>query len=127
MAKPVSPSFDFLSSIFSFSSQLSYTRGSFVPCYLHISCVDDQALDLASKPEAPVLQMRRKVKTRLGVDESGGAMVLPGNEENNYLSKASWMLVGESGPQKRTLYGELALPSNLIPTFQFGKIDIKVS
>lgn len=71
--------------------------------------------------------MRRKIKTRLGVDESGGGMVLPGNEENNYLSKASWMSVGDSGSRKRTLYGELALPSNLITTFDFGKIDVKVS
>ena len=109
---------------------MCYTRGSAIPCFLTFRSSDIQALDLLSNPEAPVLQMRRKVKHYAGVDNMGARLALPGADDAIPLSRAVWappksVDLGD-GIETRMMYGELNLPSNLVPTFKFGDFEIKV-
>lgn len=42
--------------------QLSYTRGTVIPCYMSLSCVDAKALDALYGPKAPDVRLVRKLR-----------------------------------------------------------------
>jgi hypothetical protein len=66
----------------------------------------------------------------------GEVVPIPHSDLNMPLSRARWSkpsdvniaAAGEDGDGKfrRCLMGELTLPSNLPPTFRFGKIELQV-
>lgn len=47
------------------------------------------------------------------------------------LGKAVWApaqtITQDDGSQIRTMYGEIGLPGNLTPSFNFGEFEVKVS
>ncbi|KLO17430.1 hypothetical protein SCHPADRAFT_169098 [Schizopora paradoxa] len=119
---------------FALATPLSYTRGSIIPCFLTILSDDPQALQLFSNPLSPVVYLRRKLKYKSSRnDMNGGLSYVAGWSElieKVPLSVGVWKVArsktDESDPQsRRYLYGELSLPSNLVPSFTFGPIEVK--
>lgn len=112
--------------------QLVYTRGTVVPLYLVIKSLDKQAIDLLSNVRAPHVQMRRKLKGPTALARDGTSRTLPGSENNVEASRVTWAAAHESeqmdtdGYFRRTMIGEILLPSNLTPSFTFGEFDLKV-
>ena len=47
-------------------SQLCYTRGTVIPCYLTLECLDVHALGLLSTPKSPVIRLTRRVRYTQG-------------------------------------------------------------
>lgn len=99
---------------------------------------DRQALDVLTGQNAlsdrrrPFIWMRRTSRARIGVQDVGIAIAIPGQEQNRPLSIAFWSAPQEVGKNAegntRTLYGELSLPADLIPSFTFGrKFEMSVS
>ena len=51
-------------------SQLCYTRGTVIPCYLTLICLDVHALDLLSTPKSPVVRLTRRVRYTQGASST---------------------------------------------------------
>ncbi len=97
--------------------------------------LDVQAVDLLSNLQVPRVQMRRKLKGPAPLARDGSSRTLPGNENNVEASRVSWAMspdsvstndVSSDGLFKRTMIGEIILPSNLTPSFTFGEFDLRV-
>lgn len=50
----------------SLAKPLCYTRGTVIPCYLTLECLDVHALDLLSTPKSPVVRLTRRVRYTQG-------------------------------------------------------------
>ncbi|KLO17426.1 hypothetical protein SCHPADRAFT_994414 [Schizopora paradoxa] len=115
---------------FALASPLVYTRGSVAPCSLTIQSDDPQALQLFSSPTAPVVYLRRKMSFRASTNEMDRRSSPKGGStfsEKVPLSVGVWKAASSDSElqSKRCLYGELSLPSNLVPSFTFGLFGVK--
>lgn len=114
---------------------LSYTRGSVIPCILTLESTDAQALDLLSNPNNPIVHLRRKLNSRVGMDNVGTTIPDGTRDSHLPLSKACWWPPEERSDvpegevkatlHKRTLNGEIKVPSEVKPSFTFGKFTLK--
>ena len=112
--------------------QLSYTRGSVIPCVMTVETIDPQALDLLSAPRSPVVRLLRQITTgeaSLSVTPLGGKR-LPSLDFERALrdvAAAVWRPDTARKPHKRVLHGEIHLPPGLQPTCRLGKFELTVS
>jgi len=118
----------------SLATPLIYTRGTVIALYLVMKSLDVQAVDLLSNLQVPRVQMRRKLKGPAPLARDGSSRTLPGSENNVEASRVSWAMspdsvstndVGSDGLFRRTMIGEIILPSNLTPSFTFGEFDLR--
>lgn len=114
-----------------------YTRGSVIPLYLVLKSRDKQAVDLLANPQAVRIGLGRILTF-----PSRFAPVLDSHIGSAARScRVAWKAIepesttsgltggrGEtaSGTFVQVLYGELALPPLLTPSFTFGQFSLKV-
>lgn len=108
------------------TSQLSYTRGSVIPCSLTYLCDDSQALNLVCTPAATNVSLHRQVKysqapaaAEFTVRETLADSVLQ-------ISRAVWWPVDEGRSGSRRLDGEIHLPKSLKPSSTVSHFSINV-
>lgn len=79
------------------------------------------------------MELHKKVREHIGVENVGASLYTPNNDPMRPLAVAKWVVVGDDkdvddqGWPKSVLHGELAVPANLTPTFDFGPFEKKVS
>lgn len=110
--------------------QLSYPRGTNIPCMLVIQSEVREAVEVVATPLAPRVLLRRRLETQSDETSAGAFDVSPVNESNP-LSRASWSpareVPGSGVMHCRVIRGELGLPASITPSFSFGKTSLKVS
>ncbi|EJD00886.1 uncharacterized protein FOMMEDRAFT_147591 [Fomitiporia mediterranea MF3/22] len=106
------------------ASPLSYTRGSFIPCALVIESNDHKVLEAMSSPSAVRVVLRRRL---ILYSKLGGELAL--DEQENIIAKASWIPEHTSAREQsifsRILQGEISIPPNAAPSFDFGRLAMK--
>jgi hypothetical protein len=120
-------------------AQLSYTRGTTIPCTLTIECADTQALDLLSLPTAPSIWLQRRVKDHAAVTLSqlgsvgGKSLSTTGwSDHVVFVESAVWWVppaaVDDRVPSdtRRTIEGEFHLAKNLIPSSAMAHFAVQV-
>lgn len=88
-----------------------------------------QALDLLSAPRSFVVRLLRRIAhgDRMLLTSGGELPGIEYEHEVQELATAAWQSDGERRPTKRTLYGEIHIPSTLKPTCRLGAFEIMVS
>ena len=127
--------FSVSSDINKWNLQLTYTRGTVIPLHLIMKSSDKQVVDLLANPQAPRIQMRRRLKGPTRVSREGASRAVPSIENSVEHSGVAWTALqqlgtidesGSDGVFSRKMMGEVYLPSNLTPSFTFGEFDLKV-
>lgn len=108
--------------------QLSYTRGTVLPCTLTLQGSDANTLDCFSTPSAVMVNLHRRVRffsKSLGGSHTGAAW----NETSDDLGTAVWWPSAgiRSNATVRHLEGEIKLAKDLRPTTTVGHFSISVS
>ncbi|KAJ6483233.1 hypothetical protein C8R45DRAFT_830494 [Mycena sanguinolenta] len=106
------------------SMQLCYTRGSVIPCWITLASEDPEALELFASPDAMVLHLRRRVRSR-----NMSPMALTDVDESlTTAALASWWPRPEhdSNELTRTLEGELSAPVDLVSSSALSMFSISV-
>lgn len=115
--------------------QLSYTRGSFIPCHLRIESVDEQALDFLASPRTTILNLSRRVKYLFdagqGMQHNGKSKASRPKYEISDVSQASWTQdqdqdVNENNSRVRCLTGEIPLSKELPPSSDVLSFGVEV-
>lgn len=108
-------------------SQLCYSRGTVIPCYLIVAGSDSQALDLLSLHTAPKLALRRCVRYN---EFPTRPKIVSWKEDLTHINTAVWWREqrGELTEKSETrhLQGEIHLKENLAPSFEFSQVAVKV-
>jgi hypothetical protein len=94
------------------NTQLSYTRGSVIPCWIVLESGDLQALDIFAEPSSLAVRLQRCVRYQ------GTALVTMQNIDStqSILEVASavwWPHPNQFTAYTRTLEGEIHIPSDL--------------
>lgn len=107
--------------------QLSYTRGSVIPCFLTLQCSDAKALRLFSAPTAVSLCLQRRV--RFYSKPSHSRSEVAWHETCGDMGSAVWWPAAEASgnPNIRRLEGEIKLAKDLRPSTCIGHFSVSVS
>lgn len=116
-----------VSAIFFLAKPLSYTRGTFVPFSLTLSCLDTQALDLFTGRGSLNINLKRSLHV--------GSTATQGKSSGQRTDTVFSSIVGEGifwpaegnipNSESRRLEGEIALKPELKPTFVFPNVTVK--
>ena len=112
--------------------QLSYTRGSAIPCVMVVETTDPQALDLLSAPRSLDVRLLRQIATGVG-GASGTRLPSLEFERGVYeFATAVWRGDVHGGAARRpaharVLHGEIHLAPGLKPTCRLGTFELSVS
>ncbi|KAE9405200.1 hypothetical protein BT96DRAFT_877009 [Gymnopus androsaceus JB14] len=114
----------------SLASPLSYTRGSIIPLHLVIQSHNIQALETLSAPQAIICRLRRNIRYR--PEENKASDPYLRRDEVDHSELATWWAYNEGPPPeketfKRTMGGEILLPSDLKPTTNMGRFRLEYS
>ncbi|CAL1710189.1 unnamed protein product [Somion occarium] len=106
---------------------LAYTRGSVLPCTVHIECSDVQALDLLASPEAMDIRLRRHISMGLAdvssISARAPAYGIEFEETTEEIKSAVWWPT-RHGTTYRALDGEIHLPRELKPSCCIGRFRL---
>ncbi|KAF8628024.1 hypothetical protein AX15_004141 [Amanita polypyramis BW_CC] len=110
-----------------FRSQLSYTRGSVLPCYLTLEGCDRDALDAFSMPSSIVVVLRRRV--RYYQANTSARQDVAWNESFEDMGSAIWWPShdGRNDHSRRHMEGEIRLARDLRPTSAMGHYSLSYS
>jgi len=110
-------------------SPASYRRGSTVPLVLTISSIEEEALDLFSQSDCPVVQLHEQIKFRSGAKNAVEATISSVNQDEKLPhATATWSPSQEvpgGNANERVLQGEIHVPAKLTPSFEFGEFELK--
>ena len=119
---------------FSQRLQLMYTRGLSIPCSLTVACPDQQCVDLLTALTSPDVKLMRQVSYGPQPNAEGGSPSSSLKHSTTEVSAAVWSRSADqataneySNMSKRTIDGEVHLPQDLQPSFEFGDFSLKVS
>lgn len=109
-------------------NKLCYTRGTLIPSVMTMECLDEQALDLLSSPEAINVRLQRclahsaRPESQREQDPEWDASSI------SYPDSAVWWPApGYQADNIRTLSGELQLSKELHPSTEVPDFSIRVS
>jgi hypothetical protein len=122
----------------SLAKPLQYTRGSGIPVHLSLSSSDPQALDLLSKPDAPVVKLLAYLEVKTAADKQAllgsvkeAKLVMRGNEtlvlESRGVQSAVWWV--DPAPTKegeKKLFGEIHIGLGTTPPFDVPDARLRV-
>jgi hypothetical protein len=112
--------------------QLSYTRGTVIPCLLTLESDDPQALDLLSSMTSPTVRLQRCVKYEANgrPSHSRKNVVDDGMDGAQFVQSAVWWpstRTEELSLNTRQLNGEIQLRADLKPSCAMAHFAIEVS
>ncbi len=108
--------------------QLSYTRGSAIPCVMVVETTDPQALDLLSAPRSIVVRLLRQIATGAGGASGARLPSLEFERGVHEFATAVWRADDAARrPHVRVLHGEIHLAPGLKPTCRLGTFELSVS
>ena len=115
------------------NAQLSYTRGTAIPCVLILEGKDSQLLELFSSKNADTLQLFRILNSRITPETVGGRSSLDRAKSGRSISRSRWFPcespIGSTdvvASQRRVMLGEIHIPGGARPSFTFSRAYVKV-
>ncbi|KAJ7054580.1 hypothetical protein C8F01DRAFT_478554 [Mycena amicta] len=107
------------------ASPPSYARGTPIPLLLTLSSTDAQALALMSSPSAPLVTLRRTIRSQKASTSVTRALDWE-TAEDDLVRAALWPTGPASTGGACTLEGEIALPRALTTTSSIGRFSYSV-
>ncbi|KAF7312540.1 hypothetical protein MIND_00267900 [Mycena indigotica] len=116
----------------SIAKPLSFTRGSQIPCMIHLSSTDWQALDLLSAPRAIAVALRRRLRPIQPASKRSGMFDanadLSADPAENMVFASWWPVIEETANiTHRRLEGEIPLPMTLKPSARIAHFAVEYS
>jgi hypothetical protein len=108
---------------FSFVSQLCYTRGSVIPCWLTLTSGDVEALELYAAPDALSVHLHRCVRWQSA--STPVQHTVDGKTSVTGVARAVWWQRVDD-MYTRTMEGELRVPADLVSSSAMGTFSISV-
>lgn len=114
---------------------MKYTRGTSIPLHLRVEGADEQALDLLSAPAAMQVQLKRRIcyktPTNANWQKKGNKTIFVAETKTSVSTTGTAVFwpSSEGSPEihARSLFGEIRIPFNTVPSHAGIFFDVSVS